>query len=250
MLFTPQNKTIKTVIGLLCLLALVAVAIFLLTKPDSAQTPVLFDSKPKEHSKSEEQTNPIVSIPPTFQVEVPFTSQAPTANWDKLHNEACEEASVIMAWAYFNNITPLLPAVVEPEIDKLTNWQQNNYGYYLSITTPETARMASEVYGLKTAITPISEQIIKQALIEQKLVILPAQGQLLNNPNFTLPGPLYHMLVITGWDSTHFITNDPGTRKGAKYKYTYDTLYRAAGNYSHLTKLVNTDEKQIIIISK
>mgnify|MGYP001612522819 CR=1 FL=1 len=84
---------------------------------------------------------------------VPFTPQAPTANWDQLHNEACEEASIIMANAYFSsspsapgkgriqeksnqsNADNMLidPKTVESEIQKLTDWQQQTFGYYLSI---------------------------------------------------------------------------------------------------------------------
>lgn len=194
-----------------------------------------------------------VPAPAELRLKVPFTPQAPTANWDELHNEACEEASIIMAWAYFNNITPLSTAQVETEIDKLTNWQQENYGYYLSITTPETARVAEEVYGLSAEVTSFNTDTIKQALAENRLVIIPAQGQLLENPNFKPPGPPYHMLVITGYynkgDVDYFTTNDPGTRRGENYEYTFETIELATGNYSHTTKQVNTGDKDMIIIS-
>jgi len=251
MLVHPQNKKSKVALGLIFLLTIIAGIFFLHFKPDSTQKEIPAPTERTGTIEPEpELKSPSASIPPTLQLAVPFTAQASTGKWYDLHNEACEEASVIMAWAYFNNITSLPPAVVEREIQKLTEWQQTNYGYYLSITTPETARMIRDVYGLKTEITTMSQDVIKEALAEDKLVILPAQGQLLNNPNFTPPGPPYHMLVITGWDSTHFITNDPGTRNGSKYRYTYETLYDATGNYSHSTKLVNTSEKQIIIISK
>lgn len=195
-----------------------------------------------------------VEIPAEVRLDVPFTAQAPTGNWDELHNEACEEASVIMAWAYFNDITSLPAARVETEITKLTEWQQDNYGYYLSITTPETARMAEQVYGLETEVTSYNTETIKQALAEGKLVIVPAQGQLLGNPNFTPPGPPYHMFVITGYYTAggvdYFITNDPGTRRGADYEYSFDTVSTAAGNYSHSTKSVNTSDQDIIMVSK
>ena len=32
-----------------------------------------------------------------LNLPIPFTPQAPTGNWDELHNEACEEAGAIMA---------------------------------------------------------------------------------------------------------------------------------------------------------
>ena len=65
------------------------------------------------------------------------------------------------------------------------------------------------------------------------LVIVPTNGQALKNPNFTRPGPLQHMLVITGYDpaTREFITNDPGTRKGEGYRYEEDILFAAIREY-------------------
>lgn len=191
-----------------------------------------------------------VSIQPELKLAVPFTAQAPTGNWDELHNEACEEASAIMVHAYFSGITSLPPQLVEQEISKLTTWQKDNLGYYLSITTPEMRRMVTDVYDLEASVVPLNEEVIKQSLNENKLVILPANGRLLENPNFRAPGPLYHMLVITGYDKNGFITNDPGTRNGHNYRYDYKTIYAAAGSYSHKTHDVNTAIKELIIVSK
>ena len=154
-----------------------------------------------------------------------------------------------MAQAYYGDTTSLPPATVETEITKLTKWQQTNFGYYLSITTEEVAQMAKEVYGLSAEIVNIDERAIKEALLDNKLVILPAQGQLLDNPNFRAPGPPYHMLVITGWDDHGFITNDPGTRKGLNYPYNYDTLEAASGSWNHAAQSVDTTDKRVIIVS-
>jgi hypothetical protein len=64
------------------------------------------------------------------------------------------------------------------------------------------------------------------------LIILPTADRALRNPNFTGLGPLYHFILVKGWDETgwlnnYFITNDPGTRKGENYKYKYDILLNA-----------------------
>ena len=143
----------------------------------------------------------------------------------------------------------LLPSFVEQEITKLTKWLDQEYGYHLSTTTPETARMIEQVYDLHTTlIADFSETDIKQALIENKLVIMPANGQLLGNPNFKSPGPIYHMLVITGYDANGFITNDPGTRRGLNYSYDFDTLYNAVAEWDHLAHTTNTNIKTIIIV--
>lgn len=189
----------------------------------------------------------------TLLLKVPFTAQAPTGNWDELHNEACEEASALMADAYFRgNRDATIPAsVAEAEISKLTEWQKKNLGYYLSITTAETERMIKEVYGLNTKILEnYSEDDFKRELTEGHLIIFPANGRLLHNPNFRAPGPVYHMLVIKGYDRNGFITNDPGTRKGQNYPYSYATLYDAGGDYSHESKVVHPSPKLAIAVWK
>ncbi len=253
----PKDKKKTPIFAILFFIALVVGALFLWFSRSGDEDNILSNTnKPPASTQTQAPQTPSQTpavktpIPDEFELDVAFTAQAPTGNWDELHNEACEEASVIMTWAYFNDTTSLPPQLVEREITKLTEFQQTNYGYYLSITTPETARMAEEVYGLETEIEAYDEETIKRALMENKLVIVPAQGQYLGNPNFTAPGPLYHMLVVIGWDEQGFITNDPGTRNGANYNYSYDTLESATGNYSHATKLVDIGDKEIIIVSK
>lgn len=189
-------------------------------------------------------------LPAKFTLTVPFTAQAPTANWDELHNQACEEASSIMANAYFTGINSLPPATVEKQISLLTKWEDANLGYHLSINTQETKKMIEGNYKLSAEISEIDEQKIKRALVDNKLVLLPANGQMLNNPNFKTPGPIYHMIVITGYDGDTFITNDPGTRNGLNYKYTYDVLEAANGNWDKDADQVNLNDKQILIVSK
>lgn len=201
-------------------------------------------------SKKEVELEPEKPIPATLALTVPFTPQAPTANWDELHNEACEEASAIMAYAYYNDISSLPASYVETKISELTKWQTDHYSYYLSINNAETVKMLKEAFGLNAELVDMSENAIKRALAENKLVIMPANGRLLGNPYFTPPGPIYHMLVITGFNTKGFVTNDPGTRRGKDYFYTYKTLYESNGNWSHNDHAVDLSEKQIIIVSK
>ena len=83
------------------------------------------------------------------------------------------------------------------------------------------------------------------------LVLVPAFGQILGNPYFTPPGPATHMLVIRGYDETtkEFITNDPGTRRGEGYRYSYAALVRAIRDYptgDH--EPVPTLEKRMIVV--
>lgn len=215
-------------------------------------TAITYDS-PKEPSSENNPSSDDVSkkpLPSSLLVKVPFTPQAPTANWDELHNEACEEASAIMAHAYFEQIKSLSPELVELEISTLTDWQNENYSYHLSVNTDEVAKMIREVYDLKTEVVPISEETIKRALADNKLILYPANGQMLKNPYFKQPGPIYHMLVITGYNEKGFITNDPGTKRGQNFQYTYETLRSANGTWNHNANEVDLSDKKIIIVSQ
>ncbi len=197
--------------------------------------------------------------PKSFLLKVPFTPQAPTVNWDQLHGEACEEASSIMAAAYFGamqngshqtDIT-LPPALVEDQLTKLTQWEQDHFVYYLDINSEETAQMVENVYGLKTKIlSDYTQNTIKDELLQNHVVLLPANGVKLGNPNFRSPGPPYHMLVLRGYTSTAIITNDPGTRNGLDYSYSFNTLYNANGDFDHSSHSVDLKNKNIIVVWK
>ncbi len=190
-------------------------------------------------------------------LKAPFTPQAPTANWDQLHNEACEEAAAIMADAYFNNNndnnnnnrSTLDPKRVEAEIAKLTQWQDEHFGYHLDTTSAETAEMIEKVYGLHTKlITDFSEDDIKAELNQDHLVIISENGRLLGNPNYKRPGPIHHMLLVKGYTTAQLVTNDPGTRKGLSYPYDFSTIYTAAADWSHAAGSVDSGKKIAIVV--
>lgn len=81
------------------------------------------------------------------------------------------------------------------------------------------------------------ENITKSDMIESlrddSLVLVPLFGRELGNKYYTPPGPIPHMLVITGYDPVkkEFITNDPGTKYGEGYRYGEDTLFDAIWTY-------------------
>lgn len=213
--------------------------------------PLPSDSGQEEkNSDTQKQNSP---LPKEILLKVPFTPQAPTGNWDELHNEACEEASVLMANAFFAGDTrsTLSPNEAEKEIEKLTQWQQENLGYYLSIDSEEVARMTKEVYGLKAEVLrEFSEDTLKKALSENKLVLVPVNGRLLGNPYFKQPGPIYHMFVIKGYNKDTFIVNEPGTKRGKDYQYSYQTIRGAIGDYDHSKKETVSSRPAIVIVSK
>lgn len=239
-------RTRNKFIFLVAVIALAAGAYLLYNKRD-AQAPLppaeITYNDSTDHVKSD-------TIPNSLLIKVPFTPQAPTANWDELHNEACEEASAIMANAYFNSISSLPADKVETEITKLTEWQDKNQGYHLDQTSAETAKMIEAVYGLKAEVAAMDQKTIKQALKDNKLVLISFNGRLLKNPHYKQPGPIHHMLVLTGWNGDTFITNDSGTKFGLNYQYDYNTLYSAAADWNHSIESVDEAKKLMIIVSK
>ena len=196
---------------------------------------------------------PTSATPTTLNLKVPFTAQAPTGNWDQLHNEACEEATALMANAYLtgNTSATLSAAYVEQQISLLTDWQVKNFGYSLDTTSAQTAQMITAVYGLKATLLPnFTADDLKSALQAGHPVLISEAGQLLGNPNYKSPGPVHHMLLIRGYTPEGFITNDSGTRNGQNYFYTFATIDNAAADWSLAAKNVDRSQKIAIIVSK
>ena len=170
---------------------------------------------------------------------VPFVSQAPLGEWeDPRQQDACEEAVVLMslAWGRKDFNLNYSPSQWRDEILDLSDFQQEKYGEYRDASLQDIeVRMFREYFNYeKTEIKDlISPDDIILELEKGNLVLIPANGQALKNPNFKVPGPERHMVLIKGYDyeKEEFITNDPGTRNGADYRYQKDLLFVAIRAY-------------------
>jgi hypothetical protein len=202
---------------------------------------------PIENSLSEKK------VPEKFLMSVPFTAQAPFAKWDALHEEVCEEASIIML-KYYLDKKPLTPEIAEKEIQKMVEFEIKNYGDFKDTTASETAKLAEDFYGLSVSgkklrvLYDFSKEDLKKYLAKGNPVIVPAAGRELKNPNFTAPGPLYHNLVLVGYDKNIIITNDPGTRKGRGYIYDMDVLYNAIHDFPGKPENIIQGRKAMIVL--
>jgi uncharacterized protein YvpB len=167
-------------------------------------------------------------LPPTSAlIKMSFTTQSPLAVWDATQEDACEEASIIMVAHYLNKTSVGSKNEAEKEILDLIDYETKN-SYGPSITLNELNTIAKSYYNLTGKVkTDISVEDIKKEITKGNPVIIPAAGKILPNPNFRNGGPNYHMLVIKGYDKNGFITNDPGTRKGENFRYTFDALFNA-----------------------
>jgi len=197
----------------------------------------------------EEQVIQEITLPSKAYIDVPFTVQAPDANWNNPYQEACEEASVIMV-DYFLRGADLTPAQANREILQLTTWEESN-GYKYDVSLEQLAEIVEEYYGYQTRISDdVTKESIMHELSKGNPVIVPAAGRDLGNPNFSGQGPWYHMLVITGYNWRHFLTNDPGTKRGFDYKYKHRVLIDAIHDWTGVKEEIRTGPKRMLIIEK
>lgn len=203
--------------------------------PETVRIEDLFNEKSLELETSSEgkdaESEPKVpeSLPEQLNIEMPFYTQAPHSNWDYPWQEACEEASVLLVANLYNGLN-LDREAYNTELLRLVEWEIQTFGAYEHTTVAQTAEMLSTQYGLETVIheNP-SFQTIQKILASGHLIIAPFAGKILENPNFLNGGPVYHMLVIKGYDATamQIVTHDVGTRNGADYVYSWETIAAA-----------------------
>lgn len=192
------------------------------------------NNQEEEIANSNTNTNTEKAEPPVlpakFDAKVSFASQAPQGDWNMPYQEACEEASMIMAARYFKN-EKLDNNIMAEEILKLVEWEEKN-GYPIDLTAGQTVEVLEKYFGLKATLNKlVSEPEMKKKLVAGDLIIVPLAGRDIGNPYYHQPGPLYHMLLIRGFDEENFITNDPGTKRGEAYRYRYGDLLWAVHDW-------------------
>ncbi|MEF3692113.1 MAG: C39 family peptidase [Candidatus Moraniibacteriota bacterium] len=207
----------------------------------------IIQAEQKENADPKEEKKELNSI----EIEVPFISQAPLGVWDEKHEEACEEASLIMLNAFLEN-KKLDKNSGEAEIQKMIDFQIEKYGDYKDTSAEETVRLAGDFYGLENleVIYDFEREAIKEYLAKGKPIIVSAAGRKLFNPYFTAPGPLYHNLILTGFnEKDEIIVNDPGTKRGQNYRYQLNVLYEAIHDFTGDKEEIEEGKKAMIVIN-
>lgn len=189
-------------------------------------------------------------LPPEANLAVPFTAQAPHANWDDPYGELCEEASVLMAVSYLTNKEIPDAAFADKTLLAIKDFEEKRFGFYKDTTAEETATIVREHFMYKKVEVKQNPTVtdIKQAIADGRVVIVPVAGKEIGNPYFNPPGPLYHMLVIKGYTSGgKFITNDPGTRRGADFLYDQNVIMEAMHDWRS-DRNIDLGKKVILIV--
>ncbi len=198
---------------------------------------------------SEKQTSSKPSVN-SLTIAVPFAVQAPFANWDALHEETCEEAALLMVERFVTGKGAITEQETEDELQKIVAWE-TDHGYGWDVTAEQILQIAKDYYGLDGRIeTDVSEEHIKELLSQGYPIIIPAAGRMLGNPYFSGEGPWYHMLTIIGFDGNTAITNDPGTKRGAGYRYPFSTLIGAIHDWTGVKEETASGTPRMVVLWK
>ncbi|MFA4845427.1 MAG: C39 family peptidase [Patescibacteria group bacterium] len=206
--------------------------------------------EPTDPSASDSQSSSSGRDDTQINLAVPFTSQAPHANWDAPYKEMCEEASVYMVHRFYEGTPDGLMNADESDRDllQILAFEMELFGFYEDTTAEQTATLTELMFGHTTElIENPSVDDIKAHLLLGHPVIVPAAGRELGNPYFTAPGPIYHMLVIRGFtEDDQFIVNDPGTYRGEAYLYDFDILMNAMHDWNNGGEI--TEGRKVVIV--
>lgn len=193
----------------------------------------------------------ISELPNAVLLDVPFTSQAPLKNWGEPFDEACEETAILMVHAFNRGHRGAFfePKKTQKAIRDMVAKEKKLFGFYIHTDMKKTGELAEKYFGDETAEVVEDPTIdwMKQTLMNGNPIIVPAQGQLLRNPHFKSPGPPYHVFVVIGYTKdNHFIVNEPGTRHGSKFLYSFETVMTAMHDWN--AKDIMKGKKNVLIL--
>lgn len=150
-------------------------------------------------------------------LSVPFSSQAPEANWKQPYADACEETAILMIDRFYkgNRENKIEIQEADEAILNILKIKEAEFGPSYDESLTRMDKMVDLINSNWTAEikeSPTLEEI-KEELNEGRPIILPVAY--FPNPNYRSPLD-YHVFVLTGYSEERntFIINDPGTQYG------------------------------------
>jgi hypothetical protein len=223
--------------------------------PIPSSTPAVIPTPTPTETPTVLATAAATTTPSSIKLEVPFIAQAPTNDWpNPIFQDGCEEASVLMAMQWIRE-EALSPAEAKKAIEDMTAFQAKTYKGEPDRSAADTAQMIRDYYGYEniTVHHQITIADVIAAVQQGDVVIVPVNGRLLRNPHYNAPGPQRHMLVVIGYDAEkdEVITNDPGTRHGANYRYPRAIFNGGLQDYlTGFHKPIPKGQTAMIVVSK
>lgn len=231
--------------------------------PEPKQPPIILSANLAEGTQEQNEppeapretatheSKPLRKLPSHVFLNAQFIPQAPLGVWSAPWDEACEEVSVFMAVQWAKRATPVTASEASAEILKIVAFENANFGYHNDTTLRETAKLFTRFYQYDNIELSydISLDDIRAELASGNVILLPVAGSLLENPFFA-SAPPYHMVVAVGYDDTsrEFIVLEPGTKRGANYRYSYDTLWNAIHDWTGSNATITTGRKGMIVV--
>lgn len=167
---------------------------------------------------------------------IPFTPQAPQENWSQPWQDACEEAVIAMVDYFYagHSEKTIERNKTTKMIKEIYDLKTKTFGWSLDEDTNKIVTLINNYYGWEARIfeNPTIEQI-KNEINNNRPIIVPTFGKALQNKYFKDGGPDYHTLIISGYDDEkkEFITQEPGTKFGLDFRYSYDKVMNAIHDF-------------------
>lgn len=214
-----------------------------------------FKSQVPVSSIQEEPSNPVEvkedePLPLQVNMEVPFFSQAPEGDWSQPWQDACEEASLVLAHFGMKGES-LSKEEFKKQVLAMVAWENEHFGYFESTTVEQVVELYEAFFEDAFEVRVIEDPTVdemKKELAQGNLIVGPFAGRMLGNPFYSGPGPYYHMMVMKGYDEKHFITNDVGTKRGENFIYPYQRILDAMHDYKEPG--IETQPARVIVLQK
>ncbi len=164
---------------------------------------------------------------------IPFTSQAPLFDWRQPWQDACEETVIVMVDNFYKKTLLSDPKVARNQILNIFTIKESVSGKSLDENADQIVSLINNSLSWEARVveSPTIEDI-KAEIDAGRPIILPTSGVELRNPHFR-SWPNYHTIIISGYDdeTQDFITQEPGTRFGLDFRYSYDRILDAMHDF-------------------
>lgn len=148
--------------------------------------------------------------PPAFPLQVPYLSQAPDGNWTLPWSEACEEASLLMAQAFYRNEHGIDKARAKQAMQTMFAWEDRTFQKNTDTNAEEIERLGEEHTDLELIIKrhPNIDDLRAELNAGHPVIALVNMYTLYQEP---AGKDSYHVIVLTGYDANmqEFLINDP-----------------------------------------
>jgi Peptidase_C39 like family len=176
-------------------------------------------------------------LPASVFVKVPYTSQFPySGQWNagNPHLEYCEAAALLMMADFYKGDTRdrIPPAEADAGMGQIVQTERTSYPSVVDLPLTSIGEVGTRMFGLRPTISPVGLDAIQRQLAAGRPVIIPVMTHGANGVKiapFYGASNVYHVIVITGYDTTRGVlyTNDAGFVEGQNYAYRWETLSSA-----------------------